>query len=159
MADQTSRRYLFVAIDRATRWVFIRVFKAKTAANARRFLRDLERACPVRIRTILTDNGKEFTDRLFGLHKRAATGAHEFDTLCAALEIEHRLTPPKSPQSEPLSAIGPRTMASGMVERCNGRIEEVLQSHHFRSGEELETTLHRYVWLHNEPCMTLGDGI
>jgi transposase-like protein len=60
------RRYLFVAIDRATRWVFIRVFKAKTAANARRFLRDLERACPLRIRTILTDNGKEFTDRLFG---------------------------------------------------------------------------------------------
>jgi hypothetical protein len=36
MADETSRRYLFVAIDRATRWVFIRVFKAKTAANARR---------------------------------------------------------------------------------------------------------------------------
>jgi len=29
----------------------------------------------------------------------------------------------------------------------NGPIEEVMQSHHFRSGEELETTLHRYVWL------------
>jgi Integrase core domain. len=56
MADETARRYLFVAIDRATRWVFIRIFKAKTAANARRFLRDLERACPLRIRTILTDN-------------------------------------------------------------------------------------------------------
>lgn len=55
MADESSRRYLFVAIDRATRWVFIRIFKAKTAANARRFLRDLERACPIRIRTILTD--------------------------------------------------------------------------------------------------------
>jgi hypothetical protein len=41
-------------------------------------------------------------------------------------------------------------MASGMVERFNGRIEEVLQSHHFRSGEELETTLHRYVWLYNQ---------
>jgi hypothetical protein len=35
MADESSRRYLFVAIDRATRWVFIRIFKAKTAANAR----------------------------------------------------------------------------------------------------------------------------
>ena len=93
MADETSRRYLFVAIDRTTRWVFIRIFKAKTAANARRFLRDLERACPIRIRTILTDNGKEFTDRLFGLRKRAATGEHEFDKLCADLDIEHRLTP------------------------------------------------------------------
>ena len=160
MADETSRRYLFVAIDRATRWVFISVFKAKTAANARRFLRDLERACPIRIRTILTDRaigkplvretmarGKEFTDRLFGLRKRAATGAHEFDTLCTVLDIEHRLTPPKSPQT------------NGMVERFNGRIEEVLQSHHFRSGEELETTLHRYVWLYNQqlPQSALGS--
>ena len=120
-----------MAIDRATRWVFIRVFKSKTAANARRFLRDLERACPLRIRTILTDNGKEFTDRLFGLRKRAATGQHAFDLLCADLGIEHRLAPPQHPQT------------NGMVERFNGRIEEVLQSHHFRSGEELETTLHR----------------
>jgi hypothetical protein len=36
--------------------VFIRIYKSKTAANARRFLRDLERACPMHIRTILTDN-------------------------------------------------------------------------------------------------------
>ena len=84
------------------------------------------------------DNGKEFTDRLFGLRKRAATGAHAFDALCADLDIDHRLTPPKSPQT------------NGMVERFNGRIEEVLQSHHFRSGEDLETTLHRYVWLYNQ---------
>jgi transposase InsO family protein len=159
MADESARRYLFVAIDRATRWVFVRIFNAKTAANARRFLRDLERACPLRIRTILTEraksaigprtmaSGKEFTDRLFGLRKRAATGAHEFDTLCSTLDIDHRLTPPKSPQT------------NGMVERFNGRIEEVLQSHHFRSGEELETTLHRYVWLYNQqlPQSALGS--
>jgi len=30
-----------------------------------------------------------------------------------------------------------------MVERFNGRIEDVLQSHHFKSGEKLEITLHR----------------
>ena len=36
-----------------------------------------------------------------------------------------------------------------MVERFNGRMEEVLQSHPFRSGEDLETTLHRHVWLYN----------
>ena len=46
-----------------------------------------------------------------------------------------------------------------MVERFNGRIEDVLQSHHFRSGEELETTLHRYVWLYNQqlPQSALGS--
>jgi hypothetical protein len=36
-------------------WVFIGIYTNKTAANARRFLRDLERACPLRIRTILTE--------------------------------------------------------------------------------------------------------
>jgi transposase-like protein len=115
MANETSRGYLFVAIDRASRWVFIAIYRNKTAANARRFLRDLERACPIHIRTILTDNGKKFTDRLFGLQKRVATGQHEFDILCSTLGIKHRLTPPISPQT------------NGMVERFNGRIEEVLQ--------------------------------
>jgi len=35
----------------------------------------------------------------------------------------------------------------------------VLQSHHFRSGEELETTLHRYVLLCNQqlPQSALGS--
>lgn len=37
--------------------------------------------------------------------------------------------------------------------------EEVLQSHHFNSGEELETMLHRYVWLYNQqlPQSALGS--
>jgi len=147
MADETSRRYLFVAVDRTTRWVFIRIYNSRTAANARRFLRDLERACPIRIRTVLTDNGREFTDSLFGLRKRAPTGKHEYDKLGTDLGIEHRLAPPQHPQT------------NGMVERFNGRIEEVLQSHHFRSGEELETTLHRNVALYNQqlPQSALGS--
>jgi hypothetical protein len=37
-----------------------------------------------------------------------------------------------------------------MVERFNGRIEDVLQSHHFRSGEDLDATMHRYVLLYNQ---------
>ena len=137
MADEDRRRYLFVAIDRATRWVFVRVYPAKTAANARRFLRDLERTAPMRITRVLTDNGKEFTDRLFGLRRRAATGNHEFDRLCAEFGIEHRLAPPMRPQT------------NGMVERFNGRIEDVLQSHRFRSGEDLEQAILRYVRLYN----------
>jgi hypothetical protein len=46
-----------------------------------------------------------------------------------------------------------------MVERFNGRIEEVLQSHYFRSGQVLEATLHRYVWLYNQqlPQSALGN--
>ena len=35
----------------------------------------------------------------------------------------------------------------------------MLQSHHFRSGEELEATLDRYVWLYNQqlPQSALGS--
>lgn len=35
-----------------------------------------------------------------------------------------------------------------MVERFNSRIEQVLRTHHFNSGEDLETTLLGYVWLY-----------
>ena len=115
----------------------MRIYKARTAANARRFLRDPERVCPLKITRIPTDNGREFTDRLFGLRKRAASGEHDFDRLCTELGIEHRLAPPMHPQT------------NGMVERFNGRIEDVLQSHQFIGGQDLETTLLRYVHLYN----------
>ncbi len=123
MADETARSYLFVAINRATRWVFIQIMPSKSAANARKFLKALHEACPVKIKHILTDNGKEFTVRLFASRARVPTGEHAFDQLCAELGIEHRLTKPRTPQT------------NGMVERFNGRISDVLQSHHFVSGE------------------------
>jgi hypothetical protein len=36
-----------------------------------------------------------------------------------------------------------------MVERFNGRIADVLKTHRFTSGEDLEQTLMRYVALYN----------
>ena len=138
MADETRRRYVFVAIDRATRWVYIAVKSHKSAAAAKSFLQSLAKAAPFKIRTILTDNGKEVTDRMFGRRAQDASGEHEFDELCKSLGIEHRLTKPKSPQT------------NGMVERFNGRLAQVLRSHHFDSAADLETTLHRYAWLYNE---------
>ena len=146
MADETTRCYVFVAIDRATRWVFIAIKRHKTAAAARSFLNAVAKAAPFKIQTLLTDNGKEFTDRLFGQRARAASGEHEFDALCQALGIEHRLTKPKTPQT------------NGMVERFNGRLAQVLRSHHFNSAEDLAQTLHRYVWLYNQhlPQKALG---
>lgn len=71
---------------------------------------------------MLTDNGKEFTDRLFASREREPRGHHVFDQLCNALGIEHRLTKPKTPQT------------NGMVERFNGRISDVLNTHRFISG-------------------------
>lgn len=137
MEDETKRRYLFVAIDRATRWVYLEVKADKTARSARAFLQNLSKACPIRIRKLLTDNGKAFTDRLLS-HDRQASGEHEFDQLCAALNIEHRLTRPRRPQT------------NSMVERFNGRIADILKTHYFVSGEDLEQTLLRYATLYNE---------
>ncbi|MDT7929246.1 DDE-type integrase/transposase/recombinase, partial [Tepidimonas sp.] len=116
MPDETARRYLFVAIDRATRWVFVQNKPHKTARSAAAFLKALSKTRPIKIHKILTDNGKEFTDRLFGRAARSESGRHEFDQLCQALGIEHRLTRPRRPQT------------NDMVERFNGRIEEVLRS-------------------------------
>ena len=78
---------------------------------------------------IFTDNGKGFADRLFASRARVPTGEHAFDQLCAELDIEHRLTKPRTPQT------------NDMVERFNGRISDVLQSHHFVSGEDLAQAL------------------
>ena len=137
MVDERARRYVFVAIDRATRWVFIAIKNHKTAAAARSFLGALTKAAPMRLKTLLTDNGREFTDRAFGQRAKEASGEHGFDALCQALGIEHRLTKPKHPQT------------NGMVERFNGRIAQVLNTHHFHSADDLKQTLHRFVWLYN----------
>lgn len=147
MPDETERRYLFVAIDRATRWVFVQIRPRKTAAAARSFLAALSKAAPFKLRTLLTDNGSEFTDRLFNKQKQAS-GEHAFDQLCAALGIEHRLTKPRHPQTP----IGGKNLceANGMAERFNGRIAEVLATHRFQSGEDLAKTIERYVWLYNQ---------
>ncbi|MFB9887344.1 IS481 family transposase [Balneatrix alpica] len=136
MPDESHRRYLFVAIDRASRWVFAQILPRKTATNAKRFLNALAKAAPFRIHTLLTDNGSEFTDRLFNKQK-TPSGEHEFDRLCTALGIEHRLTKPRHPQT------------NGMVERFNGRIADVLATNRFNSALDLEQTLERYLWLYN----------
>ena len=137
MQDESSSCYLFVAIDWATRWVFVALTANKTAASAQAFLKALHKACPIKINKLLTDNGKEFTDRLFASGEREPSGNHEFDQLCQELGIEHRLTKPRTPRT------------NGMVERFNGRIADVLKTHRFNSREDLEQTLLRYVALYN----------
>jgi transposase InsO family protein len=112
MPDEQARRYLFVAIDRATRWVFMHIYADQSERSSVDFLNRLERAAPMKIVKLLTDNGSQFTDR-FTRKKREPTGRHVFDVRCAALNIEHRLSPPRHPQT------------NGMVERFNGRISEV----------------------------------
>jgi len=97
----------------------------------------LRKACPIKITRLLIYNGKGFTDRLFGSREKSASGAHEFDQRCHALGIEHRLTKPRSPQT------------NGMAERFNGRIAAVLTTHRFDDAQDMETTLLHYAGLYN----------
>ena len=85
MQGEDKRRYVFVAIDRATRWVFSAIKPHKTAAVAKAVLAAVRKAAPFKIRNILTDNGKEFTGRLFGSRTRQPTEDHEFGQLCKTL--------------------------------------------------------------------------
>ena len=136
MPDETHRRYLFVAIDRATRWVYMRSYRDQTERSSVDFLRRLNRVAPMRILNILTDNGSQFTDR-FTCKDRAPTGKHVFDVTCLSLDIKHRLCPPRHPQT------------NGMVERFNGRISDLLRQTRFTCAADLDATLTQYLTTYN----------
>ena len=113
------RSYAYVAIDRATRFVYLEILPDRSAATAAGFLQRFLKSFPLQVHSILTDNGSEFTDR-FAVDKKdkpldKPSGQHPFDRVCAAHHIKHRLTRPFRPQT------------NGMVERFNRRIGEHLQ--------------------------------
>jgi Integrase core domain len=142
MPDETDRRYLFVAIDRATRWVYMEIYADQTDDSSVDFLSKVKAACPIKIVKLLTDNGSQFTDRFTSKKKddegkRIPTGKHVFDVQCKKFEIEHRLIPPRHPQT------------NGMVERFNGRISDIVNQTRFDSASELESTLRNYAKIYN----------
>ncbi|NVK29565.1 MAG: transposase family protein, partial [Gammaproteobacteria bacterium] len=114
-----KRRYLFAAIDRATRWVYVELLDDKSAQSAQGFLTRMIETAPMKVQKILTDNGKEFTDRFITSGEREPTGNHSFDKIGTERKKEHRLIKPKHPQT------------SGMIERFNGRISEILSTTRF----------------------------
>ena len=146
MPEETHRQYLMVAIDRATRWVYLEVVKDKSATQAEGFLERAVQKAPFKVYTVLTDNGKEFTDRFSAQGERAPTGRHAFDRRCQAQGIEHRLIKPKHPQT------------NGMVERFNGRISDILKRTRFTCAADLHATLEHYLKLYNHhlPQKALG---
>lgn len=112
--------YAFVAIDRATRFVFLEIHPRRSAANAAAFFQRFLAAFPLRVHTVLSDNGSEFTDR-FAVDKKdkpkdRPSGDHPFDRVCAAHSIRHRLARPFRPQT------------NGMVERFNRRLQDHLDA-------------------------------
>ncbi|EJC80753.1 LOW QUALITY PROTEIN: integrase family protein [Rhizobium leguminosarum bv. trifolii WSM2297] len=111
---QTSegRLYLFVAIDRTTKFAFAEFYSKAGKMNAAP-LRNLIAAVPYIIHTVLTDNGIQFTNR--AVDRNAFQ--HIFDWVCDDNDIEHRLTKVKHPwtnrQVEPMN----RTIKEATVKR------------------------------------------
>jgi transposase InsO family protein len=108
VCTEEGKLYLFVAMDRTSKYAFARLMQKVTVATARAFLNDLVKALPYKIHTVLTDNGIQFA----GLPKSrsgqtAMWSGHPFDRACRGHGIEHRLTKPNHPWT------------NGQVERMN----------------------------------------
>lgn len=84
-----------------------------------------------RSKTVLTNNTKEFTDRLFASPEPQPTGHNEFGTLCCEMDITPRLT----------KSMNSRTKV--MVEAFNWQIGDTRQTTCLRSFLDLRQTLLR----------------
>lgn len=114
-----QRAYVFVAIERTTRFVYVEIVLQRDAETITSCLKNFLSEFKYPVHTILTDNGSEFTDRFAVLMKNKPkdkpTGRHPFDRLCKTHGIEHRLTRPYHPQT------------NGLVERFNRRLAEAIR--------------------------------
>ena len=148
-ALEKRKSYAFVAIDRATRYVYVEIHPRRDAATSAAFLQRFLAHFPAKVHTILTDNGSEFTDRFAvdmpGKPKDKPSGNHPFDRVCAKAGIKHRLTKPFKPQT------------NGMVERFNRRIAEAIGRQHkrgtghrlFANHADRNAFLHQFVHDYN----------
>jgi len=129
-----QKHYCFVAIDRATRLVFLWVYENKNKEAATNFLARCLRFFPFKVQKILTDNGREFTLATFKNRWGAKTKrAHPFTQLCQDNEIEHRQTRPYTPKT------------NGMVERTNGLIKQgTTKAHTYQTAQQMKDDLHSW---------------
>ncbi|MEX5360141.1 DDE-type integrase/transposase/recombinase, partial [Klebsiella pneumoniae] len=83
-----GKLYLFVGIDRTSKFAFTQLVGKAGKMAAAQFLRNLIAAVPYRLHTVLTDNGVQFSNR----SGDTSAFEHIFDRVCREHEIEHRLT-------------------------------------------------------------------
>lgn len=99
---EICKRFLYVVIDRCSRFVHLDAYDAEDAANAITVLNAARKAFPFRITHVLTD-------------RRSCFAADNFERSCAKIKVSHRKTKSYAPQ------------ANGIAERFNCRIpSEVL---------------------------------
>jgi transposase InsO family protein len=143
-----GKLYMFVAIDRTSKFAFVELHRQAKRRTAGDFLRHLAEAVPYKINIVLTDNGTHFTTPGAGgsavpliveaLAKAEPIWAHAFEYACAQLGIKHRLTKPKHPWT------------NGQVERMNRTIKEAtVQRYHYDTHDQLQRHLADFVSAYN----------
>lgn len=126
--------YLYVAIDRATRLLCMRVYGQRDAKSAVSFLGHCRGFYPFRIYKILTDNGAEFSSNFYRtIHNQKAQGEHPFPRTCKDSQIRHVLTKVKHPWT------------NGLVERTGKTIkDETVHRFHYDGLAQLDSALYGF---------------
>jgi transposase InsO family protein len=131
---EEGKLYLFVAIDRTSKFAYAELHERATRLITKKFLENLIAAVPYKIHTILTDNGIQFA-------KREGTEEGEiipFDRVCLAQGIEHRLTKIKHPWT------------NGQVERMNRTLKEAtVKKYYYQTHEHLKTHMQGFLMAYN----------
>ena len=137
-----GKLFMFLAIDRVTKFTHVAFLDADTKANGAAFLRQVVAAFPHRLHTVLTDNGMAFADlpRNRGRHPEieALFGGRIFDRVCREHGIEHRLTKPYHPWT------------NGQAERMNRTVKDAtIKAFHYPGPEALKTHVLAFVRAYN----------
>lgn len=84
MPKEIGSRCLYMVIDQATRWVFLRIYDAMSEASSEDFLCRVYQSAPFTIVKLLTNNGIEFTHQVSNKEKQSSN-EHIFDIACIEL--------------------------------------------------------------------------
>ena len=132
-----GKLYLFVAIDRTSKFAVAQLVEKADRKTAWEFLELLLEAVPYRIQTILTDNGIQFAEQPRN-RNTIISRPMRFDLICEANGIEHRLTKPNHPWT------------NGQVERMNRTIKDAtIKRYHYDSHEQLRGHLADFLDAYN----------
>lgn len=136
-----KRWYCYLAVDRATRLIFLRVYPKKDKYAAADFLVQVLGFYPFRIHTILTDNGKEFTNLQQKAFGRIGKNPVPFELICALAGIDYRKTKCRHPWTNGMAERMVRTVKDHTVkleryatpEEAAISILQFQDSHNFKS--------------------------
>lgn len=95
-----KRYYQYTAIDCSSRWRYLKIYDDMGNGSSIKFLKEIIKVAPFRVRSIKTDNGSCFTNRYTGYLKSADPinpRLHPLDIECQRLNIIHYLIDPGKP--------------------------------------------------------------